>query len=136
MTPPPGGTTLDWEGDARSGAVVQLSMKVAKLETFVRLLEKDIEQSDDLRDRMSKVENQAETVDRQLEKVCRSLDELDDLKSAAKLINAKTVSAIIIVLLGGALAGNATLDAVKGEPADDKIQKVEALIELLENRND
>ena len=136
MTPPPGGTTLDWEGDDRSGAVVQLSMKVAKLETFVRLLEKDIEQSDDLRDRMSKVENQAETVTRQLEKVCRSLDELDDLKSAAKLINAKTVSAIIIVILGVSLAGNATLDAVKGEPADDKIQKVEALIELLENRND
>ena len=134
MTPPPGGTTLDWDGDDRS--VVQLSMKVAKLETFVRLMEKDIEQSDDLRERMSKVENQAETVDRQLQKVCRSLDELDDLKSAAKLINAKTLSAIIIVLLGGSLAGNATLDAVKGEPSDDKIQKVEALIELLENRND
>ena len=84
---------------------------------------------------MSKVENQAETVDRRLEKVCRSLDELDDLKSAAKLINAKTLSALVVVLLGGSLAGNATLDAVKGEPTDDKIQKVEALIELLENRD-
>ena len=135
MTPPPGGTTLDWDGgDDRS--VVQLSMKVAKLETFVRLMEKDIEDSADMRDRMSKVENQAETIDRRLEKVCRSLDELDDLKSAAKLINAKTLSAIIIVLLGGSLAGNATLDAVKGEPTDAKIQKVEALIELLENRDD
>ena len=131
---PPGGTTLDWDGgDDRS--VVQLSMKVAKLETFVRLMEKDIEDSADMRDRMSKVENQAETIDRRLEKVCRSLDELDDLKSAAKLINAKTLSAIIIVLLGGSLAGNATLDAVKGEPTDDKIPKVEALIELLENRD-
>lgn len=130
------GTTLEWDGDDRSGAVVQLSMKVAKLETFVRLMEKDIEQSEDLRDRMSKVENQAETVDRRLEKVCHSLDELDDLKSAAKLINPKTLSAIVVVLLGGSLAGNATLDAVKGEPNDDKMQKVEALIELLENHDD
>ena len=61
---PPGGTTLDWDCDDRSVAVVQLSMKVAKLETFVRLMEKDIEDSADMRDRMSKVENQAETVDR------------------------------------------------------------------------
>ena len=136
---PPGGTTLDWDGDSRSGAgaLMQLSMKVAKMETFVRQLEKDVESGEDTRERLSKIESQLELFKSQLEKLDGALGELDDLKSAARWINPKMLGGIVALMLGGSVAGNATIDAVTGEPQDAKIEKVDRLIKMLEeNQND
>jgi hypothetical protein len=130
---PPGGNTLDWDGDSKSGAVMQLTMKVAKLETFVRQLEKDVETGENSRERLSKIETQLETLKSRLCRMEDSLDELDDLKSAAKWLSPKTLGGIIALLLGGSVAGNATIDAVTETPQEDKIEK---LLKALETEND
>lgn len=133
---PPGGNTLDWDGDSKSGAVMQLTMKVAKLETFVRQLEKDVDGGDDAKERLSKIEGQIDNIKCRLEQMDKSLGELDDLKSAARWINPKVLASIVALLLGGSVAGNATLDAVTDQPQDEKIEKVDRLIKMLEQRND
>lgn len=130
---PLGGNTLDWDGDSKSGAVMQLTMKVAKLETFVRQLEKDVETGENSRERLSKIETQLETLKSRLCRMEDSLDELDDLKSAAKWLSPKTLGGIIALLLGGSVAGNATIDAVTETPQEDKIEK---LLKALETEND
>jgi len=130
---PPGGNTLDWDGDSKSGAVMQLTMKVAKLETFVRQLEKDVETGENSRERLSKIETQLETLKSRLCRMEDSLDELDDLKSAAKWLSPKTLGGVVALLLGGSVAGNATIDAVTETPQEDKIEK---LLKMLETEND
>lgn len=133
---PLGGNTLDWDGSEKSGAVIQLTMKVAKLETFVRQLEKDIDGGEDVRERLSKIEGQIDNMKCRLERMDKSLGELDDLKSAARWINPKVLASIVALLLGGSVAGNATLDAVTDQPHEEKIEKVDRLIKMLEQRND
>lgn len=133
---PSGGNTLDWDGDSRSGAVLQLTMKVAKLETFVRQLEKDVETGEDSRERLSKIESQLETLGARLDKMESSLDELDDLKSAARWLSPKTIGGVVALVLGGSVAGNATIEAVTEKPQDAKIEKIDKLLEMLEIQND
>ena len=133
---PLGGNTLDWDGNEKSGAVIQLTLKVAKLETFVRQLEKDIDGGEDVRERLSKIEGQIDNMKCRLERMDKSLCELDDLKSAARWINPKVLASIVALLLGGSVAGNATLDAVADQPHEEKIEKVDRLIKMLEQRND
>lgn len=133
---PPSDNTLDWDGGGKSNAVLQLSMKVAKMETFVRQLEKDIEAGESARERLSKFESRLDILDSRLSGVDKSLEELDDLKSAARWISPKMLGGLAAILLGGSVAGNATLDAVTDQPQDEKIEKVDRLIKMLEQRND
>ncbi|MDB4339363.1 hypothetical protein N9992_00890, partial [bacterium] len=99
-------------------------MKVAKLETFVRQLEKDVETGEDSRERLSKIESQLETLGARLDKMESSLDELDDLKSAARWLSPKTIGGVVALVLGGSVAGNATIEAVTEKPQDAKIEKI------------
>ena len=133
---PTGGNTLDWDGSGKSGAVMQLSMKVAKLETFVRQLEKDVDAGEGSKERLSKMESQLDNLKCSLARIDTSLGELDDLKSAARWITPKALAGIVALLLGGSMAGKATIDAVTDQPHDTKIEKVDRLIKMLENRND
>ena len=132
---PPGDNTLDWDGGGKSSAVLQLSLKVAKMETFVRQLEKDIEAGESARERLSKFESRLDILDSRLSGVDKSLEELDDLKSAAKWISPKMLGGLAAILLGGSVAGNATIDAVTDQPHEEKIEKVDRLIKMLENQD-
>lgn len=131
MSPPSGDNTLEWDG-GKGSAVMQLSMKVAKLETFVRQLEKDIESSEGSKERLSKIESRLDVLAERLGSVEKDIDALDDLKSAAKWINPKMLGGLAALLLGGSVAGNATLDAVTETHDEQKIEKVDQILQMLE----
>ena len=53
---PDHGDTLGWSGDGgKTSAIMNLTMKVAKLETFARNLEKEVKDVYDLRERITKL---------------------------------------------------------------------------------
>jgi len=131
MSPPSGDNTLEWDG-GKGSAVMQLSMKVAKLETFVRQLEKDIESSEGSKERLSKIESRLDVLAERLGSIEKDIDALDDLKSAAKWINPKMLGGLVALLLGGSVAGNATLDAVTETHDEQKIEKVDQILQMLE----
>jgi DNA repair exonuclease SbcCD ATPase subunit len=131
MSPPSGDNTLEWDG-GKGSAVMQLSMKVAKLETFVRQLEKDIESSEGSKERLSKIESRLDVLAERLGSIEKDIDALDDLKSAAKWINPKMLGGLAALLLGGSVAGNATLDAVTETHDEQKIEKVDQILQMLE----
>ena len=131
MSPPSGDNTLEWDG-GKGSAVMQLSMKVAKLETFVRQLEKDIESSEGSKERLSKIESRLDVLAERLGSIEKDIDSLDDLKSAAKWINPKMLGGLVALLLGGSVAGNATLDAVTETQDEQKIEKVDQILQMLE----
>lgn len=131
MSPPSGDNTLEWDG-GKGSAVMQLSMKVAKLETFVRQLEKEIESSEGSKERLSKIESRLDVLAERLGSVEKDIDALDDLKSAAKWINPKMLGGLVALLLGGSVAGNATLDAVTETHDEQKIEKVDQILQMLE----
>lgn len=131
MSPPSGDNTLEWDG-GKGNAVMQLSMKVAKLETFVRQLEKEIESSEGSKERLSKIESRLDVLAERLGSVEKDIDALDDLKSAARWINPKMLGGLAALLLGGSVAGNATLDAVTETHDEQKIEKVDQILQMLE----
>jgi DNA repair exonuclease SbcCD ATPase subunit len=131
MSPPSGDNTLEWDS-GKGSAVMQLSMKVAKLETFVRQLEKDIESSEGSKERLSKIESRLDVLAERLGSIEKDIDALDDLKSAAKWINPKMLGGLAALLLGGSVAGNATLDAVTETHDEQKIEKVDQILQMLE----
>lgn len=131
MSPPSGDNTLEWDG-GKGSAVMQLSMKVAKLETFVRQLEKDVESSEGSKERLSKIESRLDVLAERLGSIEKDIDALDDLKSAAKWINPKMLGGLAALLLGGSVAGNATLDAVTETHDEQKIEKVDQILQMLE----
>ena len=131
MSHPSGDNTLEWDG-GKGSAVIQLSMKVAKLETFVRQLEKDIESSEGSKERLSKIESRLDVLAERLGSIEKDIDALDDLKSAAKWINPKMLGGLVALLLGGSVAGNATLDAVTETHDEQKIEKVDQILQMLE----
>jgi DNA repair exonuclease SbcCD ATPase subunit len=131
MSPPSGDNTLEWDG-GKGSAVMQLSMKVAKLETFVRQLEKDVESSEGSKERLSKIESRLDVLAERLGSIEKDIDALDDLKSAARWINPKMLGGLAALLLGGSVAGNATLDAVTETHDEQKIEKVDQILQMLE----
>lgn len=131
---PNGDNTLDWDSGGKSSALMQLSLKIAKLETFVRQLEKDISAGESAREKLSKFESRLDILDSRLSGIEKELSELDDLKSAARWISPKMLGGLVAILLGGSMAGNATLDAVTEHPHEEKIEKVDRLIKMLESQ--
>ena len=140
------GGTLDWGSGGKTSAIMGLTMKVAKLETFVRNLEKDVADinPDKARERLVKNESRLDVIEGRLSKIEESIASLDDLKSASKWLNPKALGSLLALLMGGSVAGNVGLSSLQENTEDAKIeQKIETqderldkLLKMLENKND
>ena len=140
------GGTLDWGGGGDTSAIMQLTMKVGKMETFVRNLEKDIQgiAPEKSRERLGKNESRLDVIDARLSKLEEGIASLDDLKSASKWLNPKAIGSVLAVLLGGSVAGNVGISTLQHNGTDQKIeQKIETqderldkLLKMLETEND
>ena len=104
---------------------MNLTMKVAKLETFARNLEKEVKDVDDLRERITKLESR-------LEESERRASELEDLRAVARYANPKMISVVAALFLGGSVAGNTALDSViNGDGPDQTLHSDEQLQQIL-----
>lgn len=140
------GGTLDWGGGGDASAIMQLTMKIGKMEIFVRNLEKDIAGIDPekSRERLSKNESRLDVIEGQLSKIEDGLSELDGLKSATKWLTPKALGSLLALLLGGSVAGNVGLSSLQENTDDQKIeQKIETqderldkLLQMMEDRDD
>jgi hypothetical protein len=140
------GGTLDWGNGDKTSAIMQLTMKIAKLETFVRNLEKDMDgiNPDKSKERLVKNESRLDVIEGRLGKIEESIASLDDLKSASKWLNPKALGSLLALLMGGSVAGNVGLSSLQENTEDEKIeQKIETqderldkLLKMLENRDD
>lgn len=140
------GGTLDWKDDGNHSAIIQLTMKIAKLETFVRQLEKDVDamNPEKSRERLGKNESRLDVMDDRLSKIEEGIASLDDLKSASKWLNPKAIGSVLAILLGGSVAGNVGISTLQHNGTDQKIeQKIETqderldkLLKMLEAEND
>ena len=120
---PDHGDTLGWSGDGSN--MMNLTMKIAKLETFARNLEKEVKDVDDLRDRITKLEAR-------LEESERKAGELEDLRAVARYANPKMISVVAALFLGGSVAGNTALDSVmNGDGPDQTLHSDEQLQQIL-----
>lgn len=119
------GGTLDWNNGGKTSAIMNLTMKVAKLETFARNLEKEVKDVDDLRERITKLESR-------LEESERKAGELEDLRAVARYANPKMISVVAALFLGGSVAGNTALDSViNGDGPDQTLHSDEQLQQIL-----
>ena len=119
------GGTLDWNNGGKTSAIMNLTMKVAKLETFARNLEKEVKDVDELRERLTKLESR-------LEESERRAGELDDLRAVARYANPKMISVVAALFLGGSVAGNTALDSViNGDGPDQTLHSDEQLQQIL-----
>lgn len=140
------GGTLEWKGDGNHSAIIQMTMKIAKLETFVRQLEKDVDAMNPEKslERLGKNESRLDVMDDRLKKIEEGIAALDDLKSAAKWLNPKAMGSLLAILLGGSVAGNVGISTLQHNGTDQKIeQKIETqderldkLLKMLEAEND
>lgn len=140
------GGTLDWGNGGKTSAIMGLTMKVAKIETFVRNLEKELGgiNPDNSKERLVKNESRLDVIEVRLSKIEESIASLDDLKSALKWLNPKALGSLLALLLGGSVAGNAGLSSLQENTEDEKIeQKIETqderldkLLKMLENQDD
>ena len=140
------GGTLDWGNGDKTSAIMGLTMKVAKIETFVRNLEKDLDgiNPDKSKERLVKNESRLDVIEGRLNKIEESIASLDDLKSASKWLNPKALGSLLALLMGGSVAGNVGLSSLQENTEDAKIeQKIETqderldkLLKMLENEND
>ena len=123
---PEHGDTLGWSGDGgKTSAIMNLTMKVAKLETFARNLEKEVKDVDDLRERITKLESR-------LVESERKAGELEDLRAVARYANPKMISVVAALFLGGSVAGNTALDSViNGDGPDQTLHSDEQLQQIL-----
>jgi len=124
---PEHGDTLGWNGDGgKTSAIMNLTMKIAKLETFARNLEKEVSDVDELRERLTKLESR-------LEESERRAGELDDLRAVARYANPKMISVVAALFLGGSVAGNTALDSViNGDGPDETLHSDEQLQQILQ----
>ena len=140
------GGTLEWKGDGNHSAIIQMTMKIAKLETFVRQLEKDVDAMNPEKslERLGKNESRLDVMDDRLSKIEEGIAALDDLKSASKWLNPKAIGSVLAILLGGSVAGNVGISTLQHNGTDQKIeQKIETqderldkLLKMLEAQND
>jgi hypothetical protein len=140
------GGTLDWGNGGKTSALMGLTMKVAKIETFVRNLEKDLAgvNPDNSKERLVKNESRLDVIEGRLSKIEESIAALDDLKSVSKWLNPKALGSILALLMGGSVAGNIGLSSLQDDTEDDKIeQKIETqderldkLLKMFENRDE
>lgn len=140
------GGTLDWKDDGNHSAIIQMTMKIAKLETFARQLEKDVDamNPEKSRERLGKNESRLDVMDDRLSKIEEGIASLDDLKSASKWLNPKAIGSVLAILLGGSVAGNVGISTLQHNGTDQKIeQKIETqderldkLLKMLEAEND
>ena len=123
---PEHGDTIGWSGDCgKTSAIMNLTMKIAKLETFARNLEKEVSDVDELRERLTKLESR-------LEESERRAGELDDLRAVARYANPKMISVVAALFLGGSVAGNTALDSViNGDGPDQTLHSDEQLQQIL-----
>ena len=106
-------STLEWSsGDERD-----LNARVAQLQTFVRMLEKDVQHLDPshLKDRLTRNEQRLENIEKKLDSLQSGLDELDEVKAVTKLINPRALAMIASLLLGGRGAGSSVVDHLTEE---------------------
>ena len=132
---PDHGGTLDWNGGGKANAIMQLTMELEKLKTFSRNLEKDIEESGVLKERLTKQCHRIDILESRIQQSEQQVAELDDLKAAAKYANPKMITFAITVLLGGSVAGNTALDTITNghhethnQKQDEKLQRLMELI--------
>ena len=140
------GGTLDWGNGDKTSAIMGLTMKVAKIETFVRNLEKDLDgiNPDKSKERLVKNESRLDVIEGRLNKIEESIASLADLKSASKWLNPKALGSLLALLMGGSVAGNVGRSSLQENTEDAKIeQKIETqderldkLLKMLENEND
>ncbi|MBT3708925.1 MAG: hypothetical protein HOG19_05755 [Gammaproteobacteria bacterium] len=140
------GGTLEWKGDGNHSAIMQLTMKIAKLETFVRQLEKDLDgiNPEKSRERLGKNESRLDVMDDRLGKIEDSVSSLDDIRAVSKWLNPKAIGSVLAILLGGSVAGNVGISTLQHNGTDQKIeQKIETqderldkLLKMLEAEND
>ncbi len=140
------GGTLDWGGGGDTSAIMQLTMKVGKMETFVRNLEKEIEGIDPekSRERLSKNESRLDAIDAKLDKIEEALSSLDDVRAISKWLSPKSIGSVLAILLGGSVAGNVGITSMQDSGADQQIEKtletqderLDKLLKMMENQND
>ena len=140
------GGTLDWGGGGDTSAIMQLTMKVGKMETFVRNLEKEIEGIDPekSRERLSKNESRLDVIDAKLDKIEEALSSLDDVRAISKWLSPKSIGSVLAILLGGSVAGNVGITSMQDSGADQQIEKtletqderLDKLLKMMENQND
>ena len=128
------GQTLNWS----QGDDADLSARVAQLQTFVRMLEKDIATLDPSaqRDRLSKNEHRLDTIDSRIEKLDAAVSELDDIKAASKLLNPKALAGVVTLIMGGSMAGNTALESMTGVDHQQQIEQHDERLDRIIDRLD
>jgi len=128
------GQTLNW----KSGDDNDLAARVAQLQTFVRMLEKEISTLDPSaqRDRLLKNEHRLDSLDRRIDKLDAAVEELDDLKATARVLNPKMVAGIVTLIMGGSMAGNTALDSMTGVDHQQKIDQQDERLDRIMKRLD
>jgi hypothetical protein len=128
------GQTLNW----KSGDDNDLAARVAQLQTFVRMLEKEIATLDPSaqRDRLLKNEHRLDSLDRRIDKLDAAVEELDDLKATARVLNPKMVAGIVTLIMGGSMAGNTALDSMTGVDHQQKIDQQDERLDRIMKRLD
>ncbi len=135
------GGTLDWGGGGKTSAIMQLTMKVAKLETFVRNLEKDVDGIDTDKKKESRMKNEdrLDVIEGHLSKMEESIESMDDLKSAAKWLNPKALSGLLALLMGGSVAGNFGLTTLQENTTEQKIEtqdeRLDKILKMMEKED-
>ena len=139
-------STLDWAGGGDTSAIMQLTMKVGKMETFVRNLEKDIQGIDPekSRERLGKNESRLDVIEDKLGKIEEALSSLDDVRAISKWLNPKTIGSVLAILLGGSVAGNVGITSMQDDGTEQQIEqtletqdeRLDKLLKMMESRND
>ena len=128
------GQTLNWN----RGDDADLSARVAQLQTFVRMLEKDISTLDPSaqRDRLSKNEHRLDTIDRRIEQLDAAVSELDDIKAASRLLNPKAIMGLVTLIMGGSMAGNTALESMTSGDQQQQIEQQDERLDRIIKRLD
>ena len=128
------GQTLSWNrGDDND-----LAARVAQLQTFVRMLEKDIATLDPSaqRDRLLKLEHRLDSLDRRIEQLGAAVEELDGIKAASKLLNPRALAGLVTLIMGGSMAGNTVVEKITHGDQQQQIEQQDERLDRIIKRLD
>lgn len=132
------GSTLGWSGD--SNDPVNLAVNIGKLQTFCRNLEDRIEKNENLKDESTKLrleldELKAKTSElkARLVSVEDLIDEVESTKKILKMLNPKSLAAILAIIMGGSVGGSTLVDSMSDDTVhiEEKVENQDYKFRIL-----
>ena len=114
------GSTLGWSGD--SNDPVNLAVNIGKLQTFCRNLEGRIEKNESSKEELTKISVQLDALQgktselkARLTSVEDLVDEVQNTKKILKMLNPKTLIAVIALIMGGSCGSNTFIESMNSD---------------------